>query len=83
MRDLNGHYTKYFNKLHKRYGHLFQGRFKSIIVDKENYLLELSSYIHLNPVRASIVSKPEDYQHSSMSYYVKEAVPEWLITILF
>ena len=54
MRDLNGHYTIYFNKRYKRYGHLFQGRFKSIIVDKDSYLLELSRYIHLNPVRASL-----------------------------
>lgn len=79
MRDLNGHYTIYFNKRHKRYGHLFQGRFKSILVDKDNYLLELSRYIHLNPVRACIITKPEDYDYSSMSYYMgKSKVPSWL-----
>ncbi len=79
MRDLNGHYTIYFNKRHKRYGHLFQGRFKAILVDKDNYLLELSRYIHLNPVRADILSNPEDYSYSSMSYYTnKGTVPLWL-----
>lgn len=81
MRDLNGHYTIYFNKAHKRYGHLFQGRYKSILVDKDNYLLELSRYIHLNPVRAGILSKPEDYSYSSMPYYIgKKTPPEWLNT---
>ncbi len=79
MRDLNGHYTIYFNKAHKRYGHLFQGRYKAILVDRDNYLLELSRYIHLNPVRAGILSKPEDYGYSSMPYYTgKKAPPEWL-----
>jgi REP element-mobilizing transposase RayT len=79
MRDLNGHYTIYFNKRHKRNGHLFQGRFKSILVDKDNYLLALSRYIHLNPVRAGITSKPENYSNSSMSYYMcKSGVPPWL-----
>ncbi len=79
MRDLNGHYTIYFNRHHKRYGHLFQGRYKAILVDKDNYLLELSRYIHLNPLRAGIVSKPEDYRYSSMHYYIdKITVPIWL-----
>ncbi len=79
MRDLNGHYTIYFNKRHKRNGHLFQGRFKSILVDKDNYLLALSRYIHLNPVRAGITSKPENYSNSSMSYYMcKSGIPPWL-----
>lgn len=61
MHYINGSYTTYFNIKRKRSGHLFQGRFKSILVDKDNYLLELSRYIHLNPVRAGIVEKPEDY----------------------
>lgn len=79
MRDLNGHYTIYFNKRHRRYGHLFQGRYKAILVDKNNYLLELSRYIHLNPVRAGVLSKPEDYSYSSMVYYLaKGALPPWL-----
>jgi len=51
MRQLNGIYTQSFNRKHKRVGHLFQGRFKAILVEKESYLLELSRYIVLNPVR--------------------------------
>lgn len=79
MRDLNGHYTIYFNKIHKRYGHLLQGRYKAILVDKDNYLLELSRYIHLNPVRAGILPQPEKYRYSSMPYYTgKKRPPEWL-----
>lgn len=51
MRRFNITYASYFNRIHKRVGHLFQGRYKSILVDKESYLSELSRYIHLNPVR--------------------------------
>lgn len=65
MRQLNGVYSQRFNIDHSRVGHLFQGRFKAIIVDRENYLLELCRYIVLNPVRAKIVSKPENYAWSS------------------
>jgi REP element-mobilizing transposase RayT len=81
MRDLNGHYTIYFNLRHNRAGHLLQGRYKAILVDKDNYLLELSRYIHLNPVRAKVLANPEQYSHSSMHYYIgKETVPDWLNT---
>jgi len=62
---LNGTYTQSFNRKWSRTGHVFQGRFKSIIVEKESYLLELSRYIVLNPVRSGIVRSPEDYQWSS------------------
>jgi len=55
MRQLNGVYTQRFNKQHNRVGHLFQGRYKTIVVDKENYLLEVSRYVVLNPVRAKAV----------------------------
>lgn len=65
MRQLNGVFTQNFNKRHKSYGHLFQGRFKAIIVDKQSYLLELSRYIVLNPVRAKMVTDPKDYKWSS------------------
>src|SRR5512139_4048541 len=51
MRQLNGVYTQDFNRRHHRAGHLFQGRYKALLVDKDAYLLELSRYIHLNPVR--------------------------------
>ena len=62
MQNINTSYTVYINRRHKRSGHLFQGRFKGIIVDKETYLVVLSGYIHLNPVRAGIVKAPEDYE---------------------
>ena len=65
MRLLNSIYSQRFNRNHKRVGHLLQGRFKSIVVDKESYQLELSRYIVLNPVRAGIASKPEDWKWSS------------------
>ena len=65
MKYLNGVYTQYFNWKHKRVGHLFQGRFKSILVEKENYFLELCRYIPLNPVRAGICRNPADYLWSS------------------
>ena len=55
MRQLNGVYTQRFNRKHERVGHVFQGRFKSILVQKEYYLLELARYIVLNPVRARMV----------------------------
>ena len=65
MRQLNGLYAQRFNQKYQRVGHLLQGRFKAILVDKENYLLELSRYIVLNPVRAGIVRNPKDYRWSS------------------
>ena len=52
MRQLNGVYTQYFNRQYNRVGHVFQGRYKAILVKKETYLLELSRYVVLNPVRA-------------------------------
>ena len=65
MRQLNGIYTQAFNRRHQRVGHLFQGRFKAIVVEKQAHLLELSRYIILNPVKAGIVRHPEDYLWSS------------------
>lgn len=65
IRQLNGIYTQHFNKKYQRLGHLFQGRFKSILVEKENYLLELSRYIALNPLRANLVENPKDWPYSS------------------
>jgi len=54
-------YTQYFNRRYRQVGHLFQGRYKAIVCDKDAYLLELVRYIHLNPVRARVVKRPEDY----------------------
>jgi len=73
-------YTVYFNRRHKRHGHLFQGRFKSLIVDKAGYLLALSRYIHLNPVQAKMTTQPETYEGSSLPYYIHGGEPEFLYT---
>ncbi|MCD6311544.1 MAG: transposase [Elusimicrobia bacterium] len=70
MHSLNSVYTGYFNRIHKRVGHLFQGRYKSIIVDKDSYLLAVVRYTHLNPVKAGIIAKPEEYQWSSYGEYI-------------
>ncbi len=65
MRQLNGVYTQLFNKLHGRTGHLFQGRYKAILIQKDSHLLEVCRYVVLNPVRAKMVETPEDYPWSS------------------
>jgi putative transposase len=65
MRQLNGVYTQKFNREHERVGHLFQGRYKALLVEKESYLLELCRYIVLNPVRARIVEDPKAWPYSS------------------
>lgn len=79
MRHINGAYTTYFNVKRARSGHLFQGRYKAILVEKDEYAKALSRYIHLNPVRAEMVASPEDYPWSSYNFYTgKEASPTWL-----
>lgn len=65
IRDLNGIYTQSFNKKNKTVGHLLQGRFKSFLIEKETYLLEVARYIVLNPVRAGLVDHPKDWLWSS------------------
>jgi len=65
MRYLNGVYTQKFNRKHSRVGHVFQGRYKAILVDKNEYLQELLRYIVLNPVRAGMVEGAEDWDWSS------------------
>ena len=70
MRHINGAYTTYFNTKRKRAGHLFQGRFKAILIEADEYALELSRYIHLNPVRAGMVETPVTYEWTSYSAYV-------------
>jgi putative transposase len=65
MRHLNGVYAQRFNRRHDRYGHLFQARYRSILVEKETQLLATASYIVLNPVRAGICEHPTDYRWSS------------------
>ncbi len=81
MMQLNSIYSQYYNKKHNRVGHLFQGRYKSILVDKENYLLELSRYIVLNPVRAGIVKNPNEWKWSNYLFTLLELEkPEFLTT---
>lgn len=65
MRRLNGVYTQAFNRRHRRVGHVFQGRYKAIVVDRDSYGLELCRYIVLNPVRAKMVKRPQDWRWSS------------------
>ncbi|NJC87733.1 MAG: transposase [Desulfuromonas sp.] len=65
MRQLNGVYTQAYNRTHERDGHVFKGRFKAMLVEKETHLLELCRYIVLNPVRAGMVKRPDDHPWSS------------------
>lgn len=65
MKFLNGTYTQYFNRRHQRVGHVFQGRFKAILVQKDSHLLELARYIALNPVRAQMVCSAKEWRWSS------------------
>ena len=82
MRQLNGVYTQASNRRHERSGHLFQGRYKAILVDKDRYLLELSRYVVLNPLRAKgMVKRLEDWPWSSYPAMVGSTLkPEWLTT---
>ena len=81
MRHLNGVYTQAFNRRHRRVGHLFQGRFKSILVEKESHLLELLRYVVLNPVRAALVRSPCEWVWSSYRATAGETpAPAWLET---
>lgn len=79
MRQFNGIYTQRFNRRHGRVGHVFQGRYKAIIVQKDSYLLELARYIVLNPVRAGMVRSAKDWPWSSYratAGFIK--TPAWL-----
>ena len=79
MHWLGTTYTMRFNTRHQRKGHLFQGRYKSILVENDAYLLQLSYYIHRNPLRAKMVDDLSDYHWSSYQYYAYgEKPPEWL-----
>ena len=79
MRQLNGIYTQKFNRRHHESGHLFQGRYKAILVQKETYLLELTRYVVLNPVRARMVKRPEDWAWSSFNAMIgADTESQWL-----
>ncbi len=79
MKLLNGVYTQRFNRHHKRFGHVLQGRYKSILVEKESHLLELARYVVLDPVRAKIARSVRDWEWSSYRATSGQAeVPEFL-----
>jgi len=79
MRHVNGVYTQRFNRRHGTDGQLFRGRYKAILVDDDNYLLEVLRYIHRNPVRAGMVKKTGDYNYSSHKAYISNAAKwNWL-----
>ncbi|MEO8433105.1 MAG: transposase [Acidobacteriota bacterium] len=78
MHALQSSYTQYFNKRHGRVGHLFQGRFKSFIVDGDRYLQALLRYIHENPVAAGIVDECEKYRWSSDRFFRTGRAPRWM-----
>lgn len=76
MHLINMRYSNYFNLKHNRCGHTFQARFKAILVEAAVYARELASYIHLNPVRAGIVERPEDYVWSNYREFIGQASPQ-------
>jgi len=81
MRHINGLYTQRHNRLKRTDGSLFRGRYKAICVEEDSYQLQLSRYIHRNPVEAGIVEQIESYPWSSYAYYVKKKkTPHWLYT---
>jgi len=80
MQNLGFRYTRYINHNRKSVGHLFQGRFKSILVEADSYLLELTRYIHLNPVRAGVCESAEQYEWSSHHAYLGSTATPWLHT---
>jgi len=79
VHDVHARYAQYFNRRYDRSGHLFQGRFQALLVDRDAYLLEVVRYIHRNPVKARLAACPEDYPWSSHRAYLGDA-PAWLAT---
>ncbi len=86
MRGMNGLYTQAFNRKYKRVGPLFQGRYKALLVDKDAYSLHLSRYIHLNPLKAKLTERLEDYEWSSYPIFLGKKEPgifletKWLLS---
>lgn len=78
MQRFSTSYTKAINVSQNRVGHLFQGKYKVKLIPEDNYLLHLSRYIHLNPVRACLVSKPEDWEYSSYQEYIGKRHSEFI-----
>lgn len=80
MQGLQQTFTQYINQAYQQVGHVFQGRYKSINVDRDEYLLELIRYIHLNPVKSGLVDDPTDYQWTSHRAYFHGNAPTWVKT---
>jgi len=80
VQNLSFRYTRYINSRKKRYGHLFQGRYKAILIDADSYLLELVRYIHNNPVRAGMVEAAVQYRWSSHKAYLDLQSLPFLVT---
>lgn len=81
MRQINGVYTQSYNRRHRKTGHLFQGRFKAILVDRDAYLLEVCRYVELNPVRAGLVAHPGEWFWSSYRCNAgQQHAPAWMDT---
>ena len=81
MRQLNGVYTQYYNKQHNRVGHVYQGRYKGILVERDSYLLELSRYVVLNPIRAHMIKNIDEWKWSSYKAMTGEVPARpWLKT---
>lgn len=82
MQNLSLRYTKWVNWRQDRIGHVFQGRYKSVMIEADNYLAQLVAYLHLNPIRARMVETPEDYPWSSHRAYLGLDQAPWLTTEL-
>jgi REP element-mobilizing transposase RayT len=80
MQNLSFRYTRHINKTRNRVGHVFQGRYKAVLVDQDSYGLALVRYIHLNPVRANMVREPGAYRWSSHRAYLGRERLSWLST---
>ena len=80
IQNISFRYTRWINDKCRKSGHLFQGRYKALLVDQDSYLLELVRYIHLNPVRAGLVKQPESYQWSGHNCYLGKERLTWLTT---
>jgi len=83
MQNLSLRYTKWINFSQGRTGHVFQGRYKALLLDADSYLLEIVRYVHLNPVRAGMVDAPEDYPWSGHRAYLGMEIIPWLSSVGF
>lgn len=81
IQGINQSFTMYFNRKYRTIGHLFQGRYKAILCDKDRYLLALIKYIHSNPVRAKIVQNLDEYPWSGHHYYERKTAKDDLVDV--